>query len=141
MEDSVVRATRHPLDPVCEAFFFKTKKLADQHLGFPQKTPGSGEQVEKMILGGVGDRCNNNPKCKLDGPQHENWYPLWSTQMAKKSGPIQVALVPGKENYVVGIYPRYPGTCVLTVKGVGDDAKLCEKIGVSFTGPHSNPGD
>lgn len=97
--------------------------------------------IQRMLMGGVGDPHAADKRCPFGPAAHANWWPVWSTQINGKNGPILVNLTPGQEQYVFAIYPRYPGTFILTVKGTGPFAHIVDKTGVAFTGPHSNPGD
>jgi hypothetical protein len=97
--------------------------------------------IKRKLIGGIGDRCNGNAKCKHNPAAHDDWWPLWSTQINQKHGPVLLTLNPAQETYVFGLYPRFPGSFVLTVKGTGPFAHIVDKTGVQFTGTHSNPGD
>jgi hypothetical protein len=50
---------------------------------------------------------------------------------------------PKPDTYVIGLYPRATGTCVLTVTGTGDYEKTVVSLPMQFgfNGAHPHPGD
>jgi hypothetical protein len=106
-----------------------------------QAAPGS-TNGKKMLMGCVGQEHAPNPKCTFPPAVHGGqWWQLWTTQIERKNGPIQLTLSPGVTNYVFGLYPRQAGSFVLTVKGTGPHEKVKATANLSLNGPHPSPGD
>ena len=100
-----------------------------------QANPGSKEIGGKLLLGSVGQDCNGNPKCGLPRDKHGGkWWDLWATQINSKFAPQKLSLSPGRSNYVIGLYPRFPGSYTLTVTGTGSFKDMKATINLSSAG-------
>jgi hypothetical protein len=137
MKVNNVKQVQFEVDP--KVAWFETPILVT---GVWANDAAGSTNCKKMLMGSVGQGHAPNPKCKCPNGQHDGpWYDLWATQFNQGFRPITVTMIPEQETYIFGLYPRHEGQFVLTVKGVGDQASLVQKVNLSMTGKHPNPGD
>ena len=101
-----------------------------------QAEPGTNK-VQKMLLGSVGEfpPPSHRAKCQFAAEHCSGqWWPVWNTQINTKHAPMTLKLSPGVSNYVFGLYPRFPGSYTLTVKGTGSFADQTATINLSNNG-------
>ncbi|HVY61216.1 MAG TPA: hypothetical protein VHF22_06150, partial [Planctomycetota bacterium] len=97
-----------------------------------------------MIRGSLGENHAPNAGCSQPANFHgdmELWGSCFSdghhtgVDLKRQPGPT-------KDTYVIGLYPRATGRCVLTVTGTGDwESKIKAQIEFGFNGAHPHPGD
>ena len=105
--------------------------------------PGQYEPA-KLVLGSLGEAHAPNAACGLGANFHGN-FDFWSRCFSDNHHTLVDlgrAAGPKPDTYVIGLYPRATGRCVLTVTGTGDwEKKVSAQIEFGFNGTHPHPGD
>lgn len=105
---------------------------------FVPTAPGA-MTAKSWVIGSLGDNHAPNGMCSQPASMHGN-YNMWS-RCFSDNHTTKIDLPPKETNFVVALYPRASGKCVLRVYGVGPYAQIIDQAEFGFNGNHPHPGD